>query len=185
MAVLKNVTRWLDDIHTVRDAMGLTSAQYPDAVVLALMHIESHGDDYARRPNSSFHGILQIAKPYMMDGTGEDDVDPKDLMGDVKLSLAVFFGYMERYEARHDYHPSLIAALHKGGAGTGKTVYRKFVVESTDLDTALEFAANRHNIPRLKVYVDRFRAALQNYAVWVDDQNKPYGVCSTEVMGDE
>lgn len=184
MAVTQDVTRWLDTIHDVREEMELYSSKYPDAVVMAFMHIESHGDPWARRDGSAFHGILQIARPYMMDGLGADIVHPKLLMGDVALSLRVFFGYMERYHARHDYHPSLMAVAHKGGAGTVKTAHALYM-SGVPLTNAIAQAEEKHDIHNLQEYVRRFCAALQNYAVWVDDQNKPFGVCANEVLEDE
>jgi hypothetical protein len=173
--------RWSGTIHEVRDELELDADQYPDAAVLAFIHIESSGDPHARRPGSAFHGLMQIARPYMKDAFYSDDVDPGELMGNGALSVETFLRYMERYSEWHDYDPIMMAVAHKGGCSTAKTAD---LLEDAgrDIDEAIAIAGKKHRVPRLELYVERYRAALTAYGEWVDKQNGPLGVCANEVL---
>lgn len=174
MPAIKEVMRWLPVIEEVRQELGVNASQYPDAVVLALIHVESAGNEWAHREGSRYYGLLQCARAYMMDAFRTDTANARDLQGDGRKSIECLIRYMERYQARHEYIPTLIAVAHKGGAGTVRTALDAYQ-SGHDINDAIEFAQDHHGVPRLKLYVERFRAALQNYAVAVEDLEKPYG----------
>lgn len=97
--------------------------------VLAIIHVESGGDPNARRPNSRFHGILQISDAYMDDAlsyAGKRVAPASSLMGEGKKSLKIFHLYMKRYAGLHGWVPENIALLHKAGpTGLARILRRK------------------------------------------------------------
>ncbi len=152
-------------IHFARTRVGLTADTYPDAVILALIHIESAGRVDAISPSGQHFGILQCMNAYVQDACerARQPVFPaRQLLGSAELSVWVFLHYMERYAARHDYDPRRIAALHKGGAGTAKTL-TALLKAGVPFKQALAEAAAKHRIPNLSEYVRRFDNALAVY----------------------
>lgn len=89
-------------------------------LILAIIAVESNGDDSARGDNGNAYGCLQIWQSYLTDanefaGTNyiHDDMD------DRQKSIAVFTSYMQRYatEKRLGRIPTAedIARIHNGG----------------------------------------------------------------------
>ena len=132
MATTKNirVKSWLPVIREVRSSMGLAETQYADEVILALIDVESDGQPYANRNKkngqpSQFVGLLQIGT----DNGAEFGLDPRSLLSMSEIeagrtSIRHFLRVMEKYSSRHDYEPSRMAILWKGGSGTAKTYER-------------------------------------------------------------
>ncbi|QDG52197.1 hypothetical protein FIV42_16045 [Persicimonas caeni] len=164
-----NVSRWWPLVRDTRVQMGLSEDTYPDEVVLALIDVESDGDDRAHRPGSQFHGLLQMGRYAGIDA-GLDDAGrdtTRSLMGDGAEALRAFFTYQERYARRHCYQPSRIAALWKAGPGTLAQANR-LLHRGRTLDDALAEAADRYDVPNVVEYVRRFRAARQVWRQWLD-----------------
>lgn len=170
MKAHKNVTFWLDEIRTQRDALGLTSEDYADSTLLALIHVESLGDDKAHRKGSRYYGLLQQARPYMQDAYYSDVVDPEKLQGDGAYAIKSLLLYMERYQARHEHSATLVAAAHKGGCGTVKTVFN-LIKRGETVAEAIRKAESKHRVPNLVEYVSRFERAKSVYEQWVYEKN--------------
>lgn len=152
------------------------------ATLLALIHVESHGDPEARRDGSAYHGLLQIAQPYLddaLDYTGEPGRDVGDLMGDGEASIRATVAYLCRYSRFHQWHPTLVAVAHKAGAGTLATTAEN-VESGMPLSDAVDAAADHHSVPRVGEYLRRFERARQVYARELDDISRP----DAEVFGD-
>lgn len=112
-----NVGQWRSVIREERAALGLTEEEYPDETLLAIIHIESSGDPYARRTNddgelSQFVGLMQVGKKNAAD---VDDRQNTDFMGEGRLSIEHYLRYQERYRSRHGGDPQKQAMLWKGG----------------------------------------------------------------------
>ena len=169
--ILRSVTNWLGAIDEVRQEQGVTAAKYGDATLLALIHVESAGNDTAHRDGSQFYGLLQMGTPAGVDVgiTG----GTRELHGEGYASIRAFVQYMERYKDRHHYQPSRIAALWKGGPGTAKTLYQ-CLRDGDSWPDSLEYAAEKHRIPNLSEYVRRFTAAMTAYSIYIDDLEAPY-----------
>lgn len=150
---------WLPAIREIREDLGLSECVYPDAVILALIDVESGGDPFAHREGSKFWGLLQMGPPAAKD-VGLEDVS--DLDGDGEAAIEACLRLLDRYEDRHDGDPRRIAVLWKGGAGTARTVEERLVA-GIDLRRAMIYASEKHRVPRLVEYVRRFQAALRNY----------------------
>ena len=179
-----NPADWLSQIHGARDVVGVSAAQYPDAVILAFIDVESDGDPEAHRSGSQFYGLLQMGKAAGLDV----DVVPSSLNGedgnpDSEDDIEAFLELCERYADRHEYDPVRIAVLWKGGAGTAKTVGRR-LAGGVDLTSAIAHAEAAHKVPNLRAYVGRFKRALATWAAWVDEQNSDHGICANEVLDD-
>lgn len=171
----EKVTRWLSEIDEVRSNLGLAPAKYGDATVLALIHVESSGDPCAHREDSQFWGLLQMGRLAGIDVGFEDlgRLTTRPLHGDGHHAIEAFMRYMERYKGRHDYQPSRIAALWKGGPGTAKTLYER-LRKGDSWNAALQYAEENHRIGNLCEYVRRFTEAFQTYAIWLDDRETPF-----------
>ena len=186
----KVVLRFLPNIHKVRNELGLSAEKYSDAAVLAFIDRETWpvGDPFSRRRSKKYNGILQAYDGYVEDACRYAGVEPfpaTELHGKVDKSLWVFFNHMEKYPARHDYRPSLMAALHKGGAGTAKRVHRRVVRKDEPLYEVLADEAKQN--PRLGKYVQYVRGyngRLLAYAQWIEEQNALLGVCGRSYPGD-
>lgn len=183
--VILPVTQHLKDVQEVREELGLSSTKYPDAAVLAFIHYESRGDTQAISPSGRHFGILQCMDAYVEDAchfAGSPKFPARELLKDPRRSIWVFYNYMERYWQTHLYGTAEMAVMHKGGIGTAKLV-RKYILGGRNLDEAIKHTeATSRFAPNLFKYVDDYRKVLHAYAQWVDDQNKPFGVCSPEVM---
>jgi soluble lytic murein transglycosylase-like protein len=142
-----NVARWRPAIREARAELGYSEEQYPDALILAVIHTESSGNPSARRYNSKgepaeFVGLMQIGKSNANDlGATNTDFD-----GEGEASIRHFLQYVDQYEDRHMGDPTRIALLWKGGPGTLKR-YNAYAaspgVTDADLDTWLaEYPTN-------------------------------------------
>jgi len=160
------VSRWLDDAQDIKRKSRLDQGSYHDAVILALIEIESAGDENARRPKSQFCGLLQMGSLAGEDAgfkqRGRDTT--ASLIGDGRAAISSFLIYQERYAARHMYHPNRIALLWKAGPGT----LSKINALSRD---GWEFAGAVKNgaagIPNTEEYLRRFRGARERWAAWL------------------
>ena len=174
--VYESVTRWLPTIEEVRHEFDVTAAKYGDCTLLALIHVESRGDEFAHRDDSQFWGLLQMGKMAGLDVGFEDlgRLTTRMLHGDGRNAIRQFIKYQERYEARHNYQPNRIAALWKGGPGTVRTINEKLASGHVSWTEALEYAQDHHNIYNLVEYLRRFTEAFQAYAYYLDDVGAPY-----------
>ena len=163
------VSRWLDDIQAAKRTMGLAQVTYPDDLVLALIEVESAGDENAHRTNSQFHGLLQMGALAGEDAgfeqRGRDTT--AQLMGDGRLAIQKFLEYQERYKSRHCYQPTRCALLWKAGPGTLRAV-NDLLAQGLSLNAAIEKGAA--GIPNTVEYIRRFRAARERWAAWIDAQ---------------
>lgn len=169
-----NVLRWEDEIHTQLKRFALGDLLHP-ADLLALIHIESAGDPYARRPGSQFYGLLQIGRPYFKDAMewAEHDADDQSVLdGDGATSIAITLAYLCRYAAFHQWHPTLVATIHKGGVGTCRMV-RNDIISGTPTHEALEKAERSLGVPRLREYVRRFEEARASYGKRLIESVRP------------
>lgn len=165
MNPLSNVTAWADEVQVQLAAFSLTACVH-ESTILALIHVESAGDADARRPGSQFRGLLQIGPGYFQDAMEHIDCPERDtdrLMGDGGASIAATLAYMSRYADFHQWHPTLMAVAHKGGAGTCKMV-RDEVRSGAPIHGALNYAESSIPVPHLREYVRRFEQARTAYA---------------------
>lgn len=175
----ENIARWLPAIREARELLELSHVQYSDAVMLALIEVESAGDPAARRPGSRYHGLLQIARPYAIDASEWLDVDliePETLTDGEKggyESILLALAYFERYSSRHSYVQSRIAALHKGGAGSARMLSDRLArgPREEGLTQAIEHVEKKAGVPNLSKYVKRFRGALGRWRKWLDEHD--------------
>lgn len=162
------VSRWLGAIQEVRAGCNLTEAQYPDGVVLALIEVESAGDEFARRTRSQFCGLLQMGalagQDVGFEQRGRDTTEA--LLGDGRAAIHAFLLYQERYKSRHVYQGDRIALLWKAGPGTVRKVTDLLVREGLSLDQAIERGAA--GVPNTVEYIRRFRDARARWAAWLD-----------------
>jgi len=130
-------------------------------VCLALIHVESAGDEHARRPRSQFCGLLQMGRMAGMDVGLEDRgrATTEVLLGDGDLAIEYWDRYVERYRARHADDPERIAILWKGGPGYLSTVNSAIDI---GIDAAVTLAAERHGFSASE-YLHRFRLAWDIY----------------------
>ncbi len=178
------ITQWLGEIHGARERVGVSADQYPDAVILAFIDVESDGDPEANRPGSQFHGLLQMGYAAGLDvgiEGGTDSLMDEDGDPESEDDFEAFLQLCERYASAHDYHPTRLAVLWKGGVGTAKHVERRMKA-GIDLRRAIRNAEAVLGIPRLVAYVHEFHRCLRKWSAWVDEQNAPYGVCANEVL---
>lgn len=189
MGVSKNVTRWSDELERACRDVGVAD-ELTLEIMLALVATESSGDpDVVNR--FGFTGILQIGSPYLVDARewfassrrpahirallDEIPARKSGLVGNVRASALVVCGYMERYEMRHGYDPYLVATIHKGGAGTAKTVSR-LMGQGMSLEDALEEAEDRNpGLGNLTGYVldeKHFAGHFVDYSEWVAQRDE-------------
>lgn len=171
----ESVTHWRGVIDEIREELGLPAAKYSDCTILALIHVESHGDPWAHREDSQFWGMLQMGRMAGLD-VGYTDLKKqttRHLHGDAYEAVRGFLKYCERYHERHFYQPSRIAALWKGGPGTARTLRDRLTAGDT-WSAALQYAEEEHRIGNLCEYVRRFTEAFQTYTIWLDDIDTPH-----------
>lgn len=157
-----NVAKWLGDAE-------MYVPDLPPAVVLALIHVESNGDEFAQRPGSQYHGLLQMGRAAGID-VGFRDMGvqtTQKLKGDGPAGLRAFAAYITRYAAHYKLDPEKpewFALLWKGGPGYLKAV--KAIVDSNmaDFDKAVIMVGEDQNFSAAD-YITEFRNAL---AVWQD-----------------
>lgn len=121
-ATQKRVKSWLPVIREVRQSMGLSEQQYADEVLLALIDVESDGQARAHRSGSQFYTILQIGTNSGAEfGLVPSTLDNVSARASGTAAIRHFFRVMEKYTKRHEYEPSRMAIIWKGGVGTAKT----------------------------------------------------------------
>lgn len=155
----EKVEYWRAALYPIRLSMGLKRCDYPDAVILALIHVESDGDAAAHRSGSQYYGLLQMGRLAGIDA-GIDDTST--LHGDGHAAIRAFLTYVERYKKYHCYQPSRIAFVWKAGPGTLKRA-NELTNQGMAQNKAFEQAANEKNVPNAMEYLRRFRAALEVY----------------------
>lgn len=173
-----DVARWRPAIHEARLAAGVRADYYPDDIVLALIDVESDGDDEAHRPQSQFHGLLQMGRYAGIDVGLEDRGrdTTAELVGDGLRAIDLWLQYQERYARLHCYQPSRMAVLWKAGPGTLDRI-NELLVEGLSMDDAIEQAADELGVPNALEYVRRFRVAQEKWAAWLDTQDELPPAC--------
>ena len=129
--------------------------------IISLIHIESTGDECAKRPGSRFYGLLQISNEYAQDAfeyAGREVVEANTLMCEGRDSLKVFYWYMNRYEFLHGWNPEYVAMIHKMGP-TG------FQRAKDNMEDGVSFkqAIIEEGTPGAKEYLVRFRKYKRLY----------------------
>lgn len=135
----------------------------PEAVVLSLIHVESAGDESAKRPGSQFHGLLQMGRMAGID-VGFQDLGSKTtsiLHGNGELAIRMFARYQDRYSDRTYGDPDRYALLWKGGPGYLRKV-NALVDTGEDFDDAVAMVGRVLKFSAAE-YLTRFRAAME---VW-------------------
>lgn len=129
--------------------------------ILALIFVESTGDENARRAGSQYYGLLQISDAYAQDAfeyAGREVQGAEVLMGNGGLSLQVFYWYMQRYEFLHGWNPEKMAVLHKMGPGAMRGVNARI-----DKGKTLEEAVEACETPGAHQYLMRYREVRRAY----------------------
>lgn len=136
---------------------------------LALIHVESAGDENAHRPLSQFHGLLQMGEYAGRDVgmTARGRHTTEHLLGDGAAAIQAWHDYVERYRARHGDIPEAIAVLWKGGPGYLQTTLAHAKAEGFDAGVA--HASGPHGFSAVE-YLRRFRVA---YAVYHTERTCP------------
>lgn len=174
---MERVLSWKDEIHRLLEIFDLGDLVHV-VDLLALIHVESAGDPFAHRAGSQFRGLLQIGRPYFIDAMqwlGSDAKDHTILHGDGESSIAVTLAYLCRYAAFHQWDPTLIATIHKGGIGTARLV-RDQLIQGRPMHEALAAAEEALSVPRLQEYVRRFESSRAAYAKELLEPVRPTGV---------
>lgn len=146
-----SVARWTSRVHSIVECTPIDTA-----TVLALIHIESNGDPYARREGSQFYGPLQIGHAVTRDVEGHRD--SSIWHGRFGASVEAFVTWAQMYEDLHDFNPEYLAIGWKGGVGTLKT-YRKKLRKYGE-KVAFDYLGTKWNTD---TYLEYFRDA---YALW-------------------
>lgn len=173
----EEVAKWIPAIHAAR---GERPPNIADATVLALIEVESAGDECAHRDNSRYWGLLQMYWGYVWDAIGDDsapkerDLAERLVHCDGEKSLELFFRYMDRYDKRHNFISDQIAVLHKGGPGTASEV-QAGLRAGLGLNDAIKLAEKEVPLPNLFEYVRRFRRSYQKWQAWIDEKNQSCG----------
>lgn len=150
------VKKWTCDIKRL-------CTNYKPATVLALIAVESAGDDKAHRPLSQFYGLLQMGRYAGIDVGFRDEGrhTTKALNGNGVLAIEKWHRYAEKYRARHRDEPERIALLWKAGPG-----YLKHVNEQEEAgicwDGALHSAKEKYGFSA-KEYLRRFEKFQEEY----------------------
>lgn len=159
------VGRWRANgvLEAARQAEGVTEQQYPDALLLAFIQVESAGRANAKRPNSQFNGLVQIGKANAAEfgsvntsfqGRNENDTDA------ALRSLIHLIRYQEKYRNSHQYQFEKQALLWKGGPGTLKAYNEKEkegLTQSQLLNWLATLPSNKENKWRADVYIRRMQ----------------------------
>lgn len=164
---MSRVEAWREVVREERASLQLRESDYPDHVMLALIHVESAGRADARdpkRPQGQFWGLLQMGAAAGQD-VGFELQHPRwlttqALHGDGRRAIRECLRYLSRYGARHKGDWTT-AALWKGGPGTASTVMRE--LPRRGKASALAHAEQVHRIPNLREYVRRFDEAALLY----------------------
>jgi hypothetical protein len=115
----KNVWAWREVIVCVLRDLGL-EGRYDVDDILALIHVESAGDPYARRRNSKYFGLTQCYQGYVDEACKQAQIptfEASALHGDGYLAIWTMLNVFERYAYLHQHHGLRYAILHKGGPG--------------------------------------------------------------------
>ena len=137
------------------------AACFEPEVVLALIHVESAGDDNAKRPGSQFHGLLQMGRMAGID-VGFQDRGSKTtgvLHGNGRLAIRMWARYQQRYSDRVNGDERLTALLWKGGPGYVKRV-NALVATGEDFDDAVAMVGKALGFSATE-YLSRFDKALE------------------------
>lgn len=116
----KNVWRWREIVLCVLRDIGVAD-KYGVVTIMALIHVESAGDPYARRANKVYNGLTQCYQGYVDEACKEANIPSfpaTDLHGDGYLAIWTMIQVFERYARHHEYAAARLAILHKGGPGT-------------------------------------------------------------------
>jgi hypothetical protein len=156
-----NVAKWLGDVE-------IEVKNVPPAVVLALIHVESSGDPFARKSSKSqFFGLLQAGRGVGID-VGMRDLGvntTKNLHGNGPLALRTFSALVNRYESvtllNGKQDPKRVALLWKAGVGFTGDV-NALCKTGVPWDEAIDMVADLKGFSP-KEYLEWFHNA---YDVW-------------------
>src|SRR5699024_386789 len=155
----EKVEHWRARLYPARLQAGVKMCSYPDEVILALIHVESGGDEYAHRDGSQYYGLLQMGRLAGLDAGIEDT---STLHGNGNAAILAFLRYQERYQSRHCYQPSRIAYLWKAGPGTLARA-NELTKSGMTQNEAFKQAASEKGVQNAMEYLRRFREAMEEY----------------------
>lgn len=147
MLISSAVLGWLGELNVIENV--------EDRDMLAIIHIESTGDPYAKRHGSQYYGLLQVSDAYMQDAleyAGKEIVRAEVLHGDGAKSLRVFRWYMHRYSHLHEWKPELVALIHKCGPGGLAEI-----LEGVENGLTMEESIKLNDTPGALDYLKKFR----------------------------
>lgn len=133
---------------------------YAPDVVLALIHVESAGDEYAKRPGSQFHGLLQMGRMAGVDVGFQDRAHKTTavLHGNGRLAIRMWARYQDRYSERTRGDIRRQALCWKGGPGYVARV-NKLTDAGEDFDVAVEMVGKALGFSATE-YMQRFDLAF-------------------------
>ena len=149
---IKRVEQWRSYIEYEIQARGLRCKIAPETV-LSLIHVESNGNPYARKNETSqFYGPLQIGKAVTEDTRNHRD--SSIFHGQGSDSINAFFDWAEKYDDRHQWEPDWIAIGWKAGVGTLRNYLKRKVQKG-------------HSEAKLTAYLKR-KWGTDKYLRWFD-----------------
>lgn len=146
-------TLTMDPIKDFRS--GLDRDLYPRGAVMALIDVESCGNELAQR--SRFYGLLQMSPAYLQ----EIGLEPKHVMNKYG-AISAFYIMQKRYRVRRKGMSELaIPIFHKGGPGVWSR-WRKLVRSGLgDME-----AVRRLKNPGLERFLRKYSMARIGNAHW-------------------
>lgn len=201
MPVTQDVLEHVQDIQEARKLLRLSEADHPTDLYLAIMHIESHGEELPDETDR-YRYWFQIGQAYLDDARGwaqrhrpeQAAMMPSDFEdlydAGPMVNAMVVMCYMQRYRDYHAFDPYRMAGMHKGGVGSAKQVTRKMRQGMSARDAQrwvsqhwIRAKTGRPWVPRLYLYVwgehvdgtgseHRFAQAFDDYSAWCDTHEK-------------
>lgn len=163
----QRVARWAEPGENGKSPIDVAledseTAALAEPVVLALIAVESMGNEWAHRDKSQFYGLLQMGHYAGLD-VGLEDCGrhtTKPLSGNGLAALVAFVAYVNRYADRV-WDADSVATLWKGGPGTAQDLL-DLVDDGKTFDEAV--SEKDGDIKNLTEYLRRFRGFLEVYS---------------------
>jgi len=162
------ISKWRESIKVAREKTGATASNYPDAFILANIHVESGGNEKGTRPNSRHKGLLQMS-PERSRALGKDRADFTTDDGLVAIVSFIQFLELPAVSKIHEYIPEfMVIAWRYGPQRLNEYKKLRGDLEADRPDAAREYLSTFGRGPN-----EHMRSFQRAFDVWTQYTNEP------------
>lgn len=166
----KTMEDWRPIIRAAKRTLNLNDSEWPDAVIMAIMHVESGGRPGAKKKGATqFNGLMQQGTNNARD-IGKENSKFAHNNGPAAIMAFLQWQNLDSVKSNHGFNPDYIALVWKGGGSTLRTYRSK--IKSGGQAAGTRYLAGKYGGSPIQ-YLKWFNEALE---VWKKFTNEdiPY-----------